>query len=59
MSYRFNGKSIYKVRPIINGIIRDDQEKLFVGTESEMLAHINYLDKKDKQQYAAKLIQHG
>lgn len=59
MSNRFNGKSLYKIRPIIDGVIRDDQEKLFAGTESEMFAYINYLDKRDKQQYAAKLIQHG
>ena len=57
MSTRTNGTPLWKVRPIIEGVIRNDREQLFAGTEAEVIAHIAVLDLTTGVQYAAKEVE--
>ena len=54
MSARTNGQPLWFVRPIIDGVIREDLGKLFAGTIDAMVEHIAGLHRETGLQHAAR-----
>ena len=54
MSARTNGQPLWFVRPIIDGVIREDLATLFVGTLAAMVDHTSRLHRETGLQHAAR-----
>lgn len=53
MSNRINGASLWWIRPIINGVIREDKGEPCVGSIVTAMKRANALHVKTGQQHAA------
>jgi hypothetical protein len=54
MSARTNGQPLWFVRPIIDGVIREDMGTPFVGTLAAMVDHTSRLHRETGLQHAAR-----
>lgn len=53
MSTRTDGSPLWWVRPIIDGVIREDRGTVFAGTRAAMVGHISRLHRETGWQHAA------
>lgn len=56
MSNRTDGKPLWWVRPLVDGVIREEDGKPFVGTRAAMVDHISRLHRETGVQHAATIV---
>jgi hypothetical protein len=57
MSARSNGQPLWLVRPIVDGVIREERGSVFAGTLAAMIEHIARLHRETGLQHAATEVQ--